>query len=250
MVRADEFGDTLWTTAYDETHHLYAIDHTPDGGYYVSGDFSTETGTRFSILKINDNHELQWIDQHRCGMPYGPTYAVLRTMPEGGCVAITSVVDSTVNRMELVKVDSAGQESWSIGFGTGYYEASAILPTNDSGFVVAGSNSTMMLLIKYAYGSHGAVGHVVILPIDLSFTAYPNPFNGSTTLSYNLPRAGRIEISLYDILGRQIQTLSDQRSSAGLHTSALDGTALPSGIYFARLQSAETNATIKLQLLK
>jgi hypothetical protein len=88
------------------------------------------------------------------------------------------------------------------------------------------------------------------LPLLYTLAAYPNPFNPTTTLLFSLPRAGHVTLTLYDVTGRAVETLTDRVYAAGTHTLAVDANALPSGTYFARLQSAGTSKTQKLLLLR
>ncbi|WP_456429831.1 FlgD immunoglobulin-like domain containing protein [Rhodocaloribacter sp.] len=69
---------------------------------------------------------------------------------------------------------------------------------------------------------------------------YPNPFNPATTIRYQLPTPGQVELSIYDLSGRRVRTLVDGRQNAGVHTVVWDGRdargqATASGIYFYRL---------------
>jgi hypothetical protein len=80
--------------------------------------------------------------------------------------------------------------------------------------------------------------------------AYPNPFNPSTSISFSLPRAGEVELKVFDVTGRRVQTLADQRLEAGEHRMSFDGAALPSGIYFARVEAGSFSQTQKLMLVK
>ncbi|MBK6682457.1 MAG: T9SS type A sorting domain-containing protein [Ignavibacteriales bacterium] len=79
---------------------------------------------------------------------------------------------------------------------------------------------------------------------------YPNPFNPSTTISYTLPRAGSVKLSVYDPLGREVAVLVDEYKNVGRYTVVFDATMLNSGIYFYRIVSGEYNQTRKLILLK
>jgi hypothetical protein len=81
-------------------------------------------------------------------------------------------------------------------------------------------------------------------------SAYPNPFNPTTQISFTLPRSGRVQISIFDVTGRNVKTLLDEHFVAGEHRVSFDGTALPSGVYFARLSAGSVNRTEKLLLLK
>jgi hypothetical protein len=79
---------------------------------------------------------------------------------------------------------------------------------------------------------------------------YPNPFNGSTLIEYGLPESGPVKVDIYDILGRNIQTLVDETQSAGYHQAVWEADDVPSGTYFYRIQAGENSQTKKCLLLK
>ena len=90
-----------------------------------------------------------------------------------------------------------------------------------------------------------------VLPEEFTLAgAYPNPFNPSTMLSYSLPSASRVNLSIYDIQGRLLATLVDGFRDAGVHEVYFDAAELPSCIYFARFQAGGRSAAQKLVLLK
>ena len=80
--------------------------------------------------------------------------------------------------------------------------------------------------------------------------AYPNPFNPTTVVSYELRVASRVNLSVYDVAGRQVAELVDGWRDAGGHEIAFDASHLPSGIYFARMTSGGQSQTTKLLLTK
>ncbi|MCB0287509.1 MAG: T9SS type A sorting domain-containing protein [Calditrichaeota bacterium] len=79
---------------------------------------------------------------------------------------------------------------------------------------------------------------------------YPNPFNPSTTISYQLPNANRVKLSVYDMLGREIQTLVNEQQNAGQHTVQFDAQQLPSGVYFYSIDAGNFQATRKMLLIE
>jgi len=79
---------------------------------------------------------------------------------------------------------------------------------------------------------------------------YPNPFNAKTIIRYNLPSDSDVTIEIYDILGRKVETLFDERKRAGKHTIIWDAADIPSGVYFVRLQTDDYSKNIKMVLLK
>ncbi|MBU0510058.1 choice-of-anchor D domain-containing protein [bacterium] len=91
----------------------------------------------------------------------------------------------------------------------------------------------------------------VVIPGDFYLVQnYPNPFNPTTTISFSLPHQSRAYLSVFDALGREVRVLADENFAPGEHHLLFDGSDLPSGIYFAQLQSGEFVATQKLLLLK
>jgi endo-1,4-beta-xylanase len=79
---------------------------------------------------------------------------------------------------------------------------------------------------------------------------YPNPFNPSTTIAYELPKAGYVQLKVYDILGRDVKILVDGQRSAGRYLIQFDAGNIPSGVYFYRIQAGSFVEIKKLILLK
>jgi len=82
------------------------------------------------------------------------------------------------------------------------------------------------------------------------YGAFPNPFNPLTTLSFALPEAAKVSLSVYDISGSLVATLANGWRSAGMHEVTFDGSKLASGVYFYRLQAGEFVSGGKMVLLK
>jgi hypothetical protein len=79
---------------------------------------------------------------------------------------------------------------------------------------------------------------------------YPNPFNPSTTIQYQIPELSFVTIEVYDVLGTEIATLLNEEKPAGNYEVEFDGSGLPSGIYFYRLQAGSFIETKKMILMK
>jgi hypothetical protein len=79
---------------------------------------------------------------------------------------------------------------------------------------------------------------------------YPNPFNPSTTISYAVPKASDIRLTVYDMMGREVSVLAAGRKAAGFYTVEFDGKNLASGIYFYRLKAGSTVLKQKMVMLK
>ena len=81
------------------------------------------------------------------------------------------------------------------------------------------------------------------------FQNYPNPFNPATTISYQVPKPGKILIKVY-MLGREIKTLVNEEKPAGSYSLKFDGRGLTSGIYIYRMIASDNVFTRKFVLLK
>ncbi len=81
-------------------------------------------------------------------------------------------------------------------------------------------------------------------------SAYPNPFNPETRLTYTLSESGSVSLVIYDVRGKEVARLAQGWHPAGSHQVVFDAGGLSSGVYFARLQAKGLNQTQKLLLVK
>jgi hypothetical protein len=79
---------------------------------------------------------------------------------------------------------------------------------------------------------------------------FPNPFNPSTRIRFELPVRGKTSVTLYDLLGRSVRTVLDRELEAGVHNIEVDAGDLTSGVYFYRLRSGNFVHTRKMILLR
>jgi ligand-binding sensor domain-containing protein len=78
---------------------------------------------------------------------------------------------------------------------------------------------------------------------------YPNPFNPSTTIKFELPMASRVSLTVYDVLGRQVSVLVNEKKDAGVHEVKFSAAGLASGMYFYRMTAGTYVETRKLLLI-
>jgi len=92
-------------------------------------------------------------------------------------------------------------------------------------------------------------------PLNLSVQNYPNPFNPETTISFILPEQGYVLVKIFDVMGREIRTITDKKMSAGRHTVRWDGKNhtgqyVASGIYFYRIKFKNQVLNRKIMLVR
>ncbi len=79
---------------------------------------------------------------------------------------------------------------------------------------------------------------------------YPNPFNPSTEIQFNLEHKEKVSLKIFNSLGQEVAVLADQQLEAGSHKINFTANSLPSGIYYAALQTDTKNQVTKMALLK
>ncbi|OPX33140.1 hypothetical protein B1H10_06475 [candidate division KSB1 bacterium 4484_188] len=82
------------------------------------------------------------------------------------------------------------------------------------------------------------------------FPSYPNPFNPATQIRYHIPRASKVEIAVYNMLGQKISVLVNRKQTAGEHEVVWKPQGLASGPYLIRLQSGNQQAVRKVVYMK
>jgi hypothetical protein len=93
--------------------------------------------------------------------------------------------------------------------------------------------------------------NLTALPADYGLGQnYPNPFNPTTSIGFDLPKAGQVRLEVFNLLGQSVKVLAEGRYTAGSHQVMFSADNLPSGIYFYRLSHDGGAATRKMILLK
>ncbi|MCX6160216.1 MAG: T9SS type A sorting domain-containing protein [Ignavibacteriae bacterium] len=118
------------------------------------------------------------------------------------------------------------------GYVVGYY--GVIYKTTDGGGTLVGIN----------HGNNQ-------IPEKFSLSQnYPNPFNPVTKINFDIAKTGFASLIVFDVLGRKVETLVNQKMSAGSYNVSWDASQYPSGVYFYRITAEGFSDTKKLLLLK
>ncbi len=89
------------------------------------------------------------------------------------------------------------------------------------------------------------------LPTEIYLSeSYPNPFNSASTIRFSLPEAAGVDLSVFDLTGRQVMTLVSGEVEAGFHSVTLDGNNLCSGMYLVRMNALGQTEIVKVTYIK
>ena len=88
------------------------------------------------------------------------------------------------------------------------------------------------------------------IPSNYSITNYPNPFNPTTTINYQIPQNGFVTIKVYDMLGKEVAVLVNENKSAGYYNVNFNASRLTSGVYIYTITANNFVQSKKMLLIK
>jgi photosystem II stability/assembly factor-like uncharacterized protein len=203
------------TTGFSASHYgkIFKTTNTGENWFQIStiDSFTTEGNIQF----INEN------TGYLCGGRYG--YGVCKTT-NGGYNWIKQVTNPNTGLFAIYFFNA------NTGFVGGMNRL--IFRTTNGGSVFV-SNITSEVPEKYVLGQN-----------------YPNPFNSTSNLKFQIVNTGDVKLVVYDLMGREVQTLVNERMQPGVYEVSFDGSMLTSGVYFYRLSADGFSETRKMVLLK
>jgi beta-lactamase superfamily II metal-dependent hydrolase len=173
--------------------------------------------------------------------------STLPTASGGGAVAtaVPSAANTTVNQGSVTN-------STYTSFTNGYFGFMAIHSSGTS--ARAGAEFDQLY---FDISSSSPLGKPVISPEIVSMPSdfqlyqnFPNPFNPSTVIKFQIPDASVVTLKVYDLLGREVSSLVNGQLEAGNHETVWNADKYPSGIYIYRLSAGNFTETRKMLLLK
>ena len=169
------------------------------------------------------------------------------TLPNGSFGALRGTQTSTV------KIYSGSTlESSSAGYSIVWYtgEGHQLTVAVDSG-ATSGTVAVRSISLTYSRPTPTAVDQKPETPSVFSLAQnYPNPFNPSTRINYTLAQTGLVSLRVYDVLGRSVATLVDEKQNPGNYSVNFGAGNMPSGVYYYRLTSGAGSVTKKMLLIK
>jgi hypothetical protein len=188
------------------------------------------------------------------------------TMDDGFILLGDQTLEGQSKTPYLVKTNGSGVEEWSETFiGLGIGQLFDVIQTSDSGFLLTGYGDLtlsegfdLVLIHTDANGTTDWTKQISGPAGAAEFTLhanYPNPFNPSTTLRFDLSEAAPVRLLVYDVIGREVVRLVDGQWESGYHQVTWNGRTgsgreAPTGIYIARLVTTEYTRSIKMVLMK
>ena len=189
--------------------------------------------------------QITWIDNPNT---YVTQYQIWRRVKHNGIMGPQTFLE-TVNSgvqsytdYEYLKTDGYTDDFLSYDV-RAYYEPDGTY-SDPSYYVVYGMENYSILEDKQIVSLFNEI------PADYSITNYPNPFNPTTTINYQLPENGFVTLRVYDLLGKEVATLVNENKSAGYYKVNFDASKLTSGVYIYTINAGNYIQSRKMLLTK
>jgi photosystem II stability/assembly factor-like uncharacterized protein len=230
-------GGISWEPQFTTTnfHNIYAF-------YFINENTGWATGYRETILKTT-NGGVNWVFQRDISGGSGFYSAYFINVNTGWVVGDLSVLGSNalsttngganwspsnVSSGRMTKIQFVNSATgWMVG------QFNRVYKTTNNGGLTSITKNNNQLPDKYAL-----------------YQNYPNPFNPETKIIFQTSESADVKLTIFDILGRKISTLVNERLTSGTYEVAWDASNYPSGIYYYRLETNGYHETRKMILLK
>ena len=164
---------------------------------------------------------------------------------------VQTTTDSLINALQAKLNSMSHADSSTALFKEANYNLAAI--TGEGSMGIHNTRLVQKLLRDAiaSFGSPTGVENEAQLPAKFELSQnYPNPFNPTTTIRFSLPQAGNVRITIYDVTGKQVQTLINSYYASGTFNVNWNASSYASGVYFYRIESGNFNMVKKMVLLK
>lgn len=240
-----------WSNLPGSGPHNCAI--TPDRKHILVTD---EIGTAPFRLKIWNIQDLNNITYVTAWQPTGITQSVVHNVEIYGNYAIVAHYSAGIRVVDISNPANPIEVAWYDTYPSNNSEnyngcwGVYLLP---SGKIIASDRQTGLYVVKTNFTITGVQGVNNQVPDGFALNQnYPNPFNPSTKISFSLPKNTFVSLKLYDISGKELTTLVNDRRDAGNYEVTFDAAklGLASGVYFYSLTSDDFKETKKMILAK
>jgi hypothetical protein len=270
LIKTNSSGEASWSKNYGTGGSLpfdwcNGVKKTNENGFILVGESSYNSPLDVMLVKTDSAGNAGWKKFYGNNF-YDYGNSICNTT-EGGFLVCGTTKSKTTQKNDIfvIKVDADGNEKWRETYGGNNNDwGSSVCKTRDGNYVIAGQTNSytngsfdiFVSKIKYS-GSIGIknINEQVNLAKDYFVGNYPNPFNSSTKIVYKIIKPGNVKITIFNVLGKEIITLSNSFCSSGVNQviwngKDSNGTDAPSGIYFVNLKTETNELTQKITLLK
>lgn len=255
----------------------WRISQDPVTGFIYCGDVGQELWEEVNILEVGKNYGWRCYEGNHtyntsgCGAITNYTFPIKEyssSSPSTECSITGGYVYRGVRRPELtgsyIYGDYCSKRIWKLTYSGGVVSNEAELLTAPASIFSFGTDQRNELYvccsnnIVYRFNKSDLVGvnnNVSEIPSDFNLGQnYPNPFNPSTSIKYNIPQLSKVKLTIFDAVGKEINTLVNTNQLSGEYSVRWNGkdgfgNSVPSGVYFYNLTAGDNFSETKRMVL-
>ncbi|MBL0106278.1 MAG: T9SS type A sorting domain-containing protein [Ignavibacteria bacterium] len=264
-IKYNSSGDLLWNRIYKGDGNLnfcFALCTDDSANVYAAGrNTSTGTGNDFLTIKYNQYGDTSWIRIYDGGDSLHDEIKSI-AVDNFENVFVTGVSQSsTIANMDYltIKYNSYGDIVWKKkynGVGMPFMnDISYAISIDNNGSVIISGNSELsntnsgFVTLEYSFITNTLENIQSNYSFSFLLQNYPNPFNPITNINYQIAQSGFVTLKIYNLLGKEIETLINEEKYSGKHIITFNGSNYSSGIYCYSLYFNNTILDTKRMLL-
>jgi len=274
VIKYDAGGTQKWAELCDGPGNMsgdaFAVAIDTSGRVFAAGGAWPQGNNEdMFCIAYDPNGDTLWTTQYDGG--WGSDAASAIALDQSGSVIVTGYSDGGTNyhKADIVTAayDRDGKQQWLKRYNcvsNGYDYGNAVGIDRDGSIYVAGQAGSAttgcdFLLMKYVMSGVGVEESRDQAPVQYRLMQnYPNPFNPNSEIGFRLPASGQagiadgvhVTLKVYDLLGREVATLVNERKAPGTYTVKFDAGEMASGVYFYRLVAGNYIEARKMLLLR
>ena len=229
--------------------------------HYLSGNQSENPGgvslstSQAEQLMLMDEHEAYRFGRYGAAQKKVTEYAPYITSTRGKIIHMTdqmNLLDQQGSyKEELALLDKVKQAEVSLGASKEIVDARYQIAAEEmEGALGQADSKSGSTAPGETSGNDQSTTASVKPAVTALKTNYPNPFNPTTTISYQLAKSSHVRLTVWNVLGRRVATLVNTSQQKGAHEVSFNASKLSSGIYFYRLQAGNKVFVKKMLLMK
>ncbi len=242
-IKYNPNGDTVWLRRYPILSVGYEIELDNSGNLYIA---AKTNGINYSVLKYNTDGDFIW-ERTKPGELFADPHSIAIDSMGNVYLACSRFVSSTRSDILIVKYDSNGNQKWEATYNGGSNNDVNFpndITVNSSGNVyVTGQSVGTGTFYDYVTIKYSQVVSIKIINSEIPtehnlYQNYPNPFNPQTKIRFDISSLMEnkyVSINVYDVLGKNIDKLINEKLKAGSYEVEWNASDYASGIYFYKL---------------
>lgn len=263
-IKYNSAGQEQWNARYNGTGNdndvSFGLAVSAAGNVYVTGSsIGQGSATDYATVMYNSSGVQQW-DSRYNGSNNTSDDASSIDVDVSGNAFVTGASNSGGTNLDYLtlKYNPAGVQMWEQrynGPADGVDAALSVCVDGSGNIYVTGNSQGSGSSSDYATLKYSVL--TAIEPVSSEIPAsymlydnYPNPFNPNTNIRFAIPVAGYVKLSLFDMLGREVETLVNGNLTAGTYNTAWNASNHSSGVYFYKIQAGNFSEIKKMILVK